>query len=84
MPSSEIERRKSQRELSSVLKRELNDAQLSTLQGLEQFGWELKFVRRKPFQTPIAVVFDGDRKNFAVLEIDGSLNENPGFEIRQA
>ncbi len=84
MPSSDIERRKSQRELSSVLKRELNDAQLSTLQGLEQFGWELKFVRRKPFQTPVAVVFDGDRKNFAVLEIDGSLNENPGFEIRQA
>ena len=84
MSSSEIERRKSQRELSSVLKRELNDAQLSTLQGLEQFGWELKFVRRKPFQTPVAVVFDGDRKNFAVLEIDGSLNENPGFEIRQA
>ena len=84
MSSSEIERRKSQRELSSVLKRELNDAQLSTLQGLEQFGWELKFVRRKPFQPPVAVIFDGDRKNFAVLEIDGSLNENPGFEIRQS
>ena len=84
MSSSEIERRKMQKELSSVLKRDLNDAQLSTLQGLEQFGWELKFVRRKPFQTPIAVVFDGDRKNFAVLELDGRLNENPGFEIRQA
>lgn len=82
MSSSEIERRKSQRELSSVLKRELNDAQLSTLQGLEHFGWELKFVRRKPFQAPVAVVFDGDRKNFAVLELDGILNENPGFEIR--
>ena len=84
MSSSEIERRKSQRELSSVLKRELNEAQLTTLQGLEHFGWELKFVRRKPFQTPIAVIFDGDRKHFAVLELDGSLNENPGFEIRQA
>lgn len=84
MSSSEIERRKAQRELSSSLKRELNEAQLVTLQGLEQFGWELKFVRRKPFQTPIAVVFDGDRKHFAVLEIDGKLNENPDFEIRQA
>ena len=84
MSSTEMERRKAQKELSSVLKRSLNEAQLSTLQGLEQFGWELKFVRRKPFQPPIAVVFDGDRKNFAVLELDGSLNENPGFEIRQA
>lgn len=84
MPITDIERRKSLRELSSVLKRDLNEAQLTTLQGLEQFGWELKFVRRKPFQTPVAIVFDGDRKNFAVLEPDGSLNENPGFEIRQA
>lgn len=84
MPITDIERRKSLRELSSILKRDLNEAQLTTLQGLEQFGWELKFVRRKPFQTPIAVVFDGDRKHFAVLETDGTLNENPGFEIRQA
>ena len=84
MSNTDIERRKAQKELSSVLKRDLNDAQLSTLQGLEQFGWELKFVRRKPFQTPIAVVFDGDRKNFAVLETDGSLNEHPDFEIRHS
>ena len=57
--------------------------QRTTLQGLEQFGWELKFVRRKPFQPPVAVVFDGDRMHFAVLELDGSLNEEPGFDIRQ-
>lgn len=79
-----MERRKGLHELSGVLKRDLNEAQRTTLQGLEQFGWELKFVRRKPFQPPVAVVFDGDRKNFAVLEADGSLNESPGFDIRQA
>jgi len=84
MPQAETERRKIARELSSVLKRELNHAQLETLQGLEHFGWELKFVRRKPFQPSVAVVFDGDRKKFAVLELDGTLNENPGFEIRQS
>jgi len=84
MTDLDLERRKTLRELSSVLKRELNDAQLATLNGLEQFGWELKFVRRKPFQPPVPVVFDGDRKHFAVLEADGTLNENPGFEIRQA
>ena len=79
-----MERRKGLHELSSILKRDLNEAQRTTLLGLEQFGWELKFVRRKPFQPPVAVVFDGDRKNFAVLEADGSLNESPGFDIRQA
>lgn len=84
MPNVETERRAAARELSSTLKRELNGAQLETLQGLEQFGWELKFIRRKPFQPKVAVVFDGDRKSFVVLEPDGSLNENPGFDIRQA
>lgn len=84
MPNAEMERRKAAKELSSVLKRELNAAQLETLQGLEQFGWELKFIRRKPFQPSVAVVFDGDRKQFVVLELDGSLNERPGFDIRQA
>ena len=78
----EKERRSGQKELSSVLKRQLNDAQLLTLRGLEGFGWELKFIRRKPFQEPIAVIFDGDRKQFAVLEADGTLNENPAFDIR--
>ena len=80
--SVDKERRSGYRELSSVLKRQLNDAQLLTLRGLEGFGWELKFIRRKPFQEPIAVIFDGDRKTFAVLEADGSLNESPSFEIR--
>jgi hypothetical protein len=80
--SVEKERRSGYKELSSVLKRQLNDAQLLTLRGLEGFGWELKFIRRKPFQEPIAVIFDGDRKTFAVLEADGSLNESPTFEIR--
>jgi hypothetical protein len=55
---------------------------LVTLTELEHFGWELKFIRRKPFQPPIPVVFDADRKRFAVLDEDGSLNLEPGFEIR--
>ncbi|MFA6986287.1 MAG: hypothetical protein WC213_08775 [Arenimonas sp.] len=83
MSMTEMDRRKAEKELSATLKRSLNEAQLATLQGLEHFGWELKFVRRKPFQPSVPVVFDGDRKKFAVLEEDGSLNENPGFEIRQ-
>ena len=82
MAPTDVERRKAAKQLSNSLKRDLNEAQLETLQGLEHFGWELKFVRRKPFQDPVAVVFDGDRKQFAVLELDGSLNEHPDFDIR--
>lgn len=78
----EQERRKQEKELSIVLKRQLNEDQRMTLSSLESFGWELKFIRRSPSGPPVAVIFDGDRKKFAVLEANGSLNENPNFDIR--
>jgi hypothetical protein len=84
MANAEIERRKAEKDLSRSLKRELNEAQRETLESLEHFGWELKFIRRKAFQPCVAVVLDGERKNFAVLEADGTLNENPGIKIRPA
>ena len=77
------ERRMTAARAGRELKRELNDEQLMTLNELERFGWELKFVRRPPFQPSIPVVFDADRKQFAVLDPDGTLNENPGFTIRE-
>jgi hypothetical protein len=78
----EQERRRREKELSYVLKRQLNQEQQLTLCSLEQFGWELKFIRRPPSGSLVAVIFDADRRQFAVLEPDGSLNETPGFDIR--
>jgi len=83
MNTTVSERRKSAKQLLAALKRELNDVQLETLSGIENFGWELKFVRRKLFEPSVAVVMDGDRKTLAVLEPDGRLNENPALEIRE-
>lgn len=79
---SASERRTLDKERSAELKRELNEDQIMTLRGLEQFGWELKFIRRPPFQAKVAVVFDGDRKSFAIIEADGSLNEKNELVIR--
>ena len=82
MSETAADRRTSAKQLLRVLKRDLNEAQLETLRDLEKFGWELKFVRRKPFESSVAVVADGDRKSTAVLEPDGSINENHGLIIR--
>jgi len=79
---TDAERRKTAPPPPRALERDLNEKQIYTLRTLETVGWELKFVRRKLFQDPIPVVFDGDRKKFAVLEQDGTLNESPGFDIR--
>lgn len=79
---AESERRRLEKERSAELKRELNQDQLMTLRGLEQFGWELKFIRRPPFLPKVAVVFDGDRKSYAIIEADGTLNEKDELNIR--
>ena len=76
------ERRKSARAVCPS-GRELNSAQLSALNDLERFGWELKFIRRPLFQESVPVVFDPDRRRFGVLTIDGTLDEHPGFDIRK-
>jgi hypothetical protein len=80
--SDEKERRKGEDATLSGLRAELNEAQRMTLGEMERFGWELKFIRRPLFLPSIPVVFDSERKRFAVIELDGTLNEHPDFEIR--
>jgi len=77
------ERRKIDSKATIVLRRDLNQDQQIALAELEKYGWELKFIRRPMFQQPIPVVFDSDRKTYAVLLHDGTLDQNPGFDIRK-
>ena len=60
----------------------LTAPQLATLRSMEEFQWTLRFVRRPMFHAPVPVLFSRDGKRMAVLEADGSINENPGFKIR--
>ncbi len=82
LPMIQSERRKDQPRSARELRNDLNQAQRETLTDLERYGWLLKFVRRPMFQPSVPVVFDGDRKTYAVLEADGTLNEHPPFDIR--
>lgn len=67
---------------SRVLERLLNPAQIETLRGLEHFGWELKYVRKPLFQDAVPIVLDGNRKDFAIIEPNGALNQKPPFKLR--
>lgn len=81
--SSIIEReRRGSRAPSAALRAQLTEDQRMTLCDLERFGWELKFIRRPPFQDPVVVVVDGDRKSFSVLNKDGSLDDHPKLRLR--
>lgn len=75
------ERRRAEKERSAALKRQLNDAQLSTLNTLERFGWEIKFIRCTP-EGKIPVLFDPDTRKYAVLGDDGELDESPRITFR--
>ncbi|WP_159016250.1 hypothetical protein [Cognatiluteimonas profundi] len=65
-------------ESSGVLKRGLNEEQLLTLYTLERFGWELKFIRGSASHKE-AVLFDPDSRKYAVLGVDGTVDDNPIF-----
>lgn len=76
------ERRSANPRPPARLLRELNEAQRLTLTSLEKFGWELKFIRHPLFLPAVPVVFDPDHRKFAVLEDDGSLNEDAALKLR--
>ena len=61
----------------------LSPQQVATLDTMHRFGWELRFVRRHLFLPPVPVAFDRSRERFAVVEADGSINDNPGYRIRE-
>ncbi|MDQ3617524.1 MAG: hypothetical protein M3374_02200 [Pseudomonadota bacterium] len=79
----EHERRRNRTEASAAaLRAGLTPEQLATLETMEHFRWTLRFVRRPLFQVPIPIMFAPDGERFAVLEPDGTFNENPGFKLR--
>ena len=79
---AQAERRTGTHKSGRELRAELSEAQLDTLAELERYGWELKFIRHPLFQASVAVLYDPDRKGYACLESDGTLNEHPTFRIR--
>ena len=76
------ERRKHYSPEAGRLESALSIEQILTLRDIEHFGWELKVVRKPMFQDPIAIVFDGSRTCYGVIEADGTLNEHPAIEVR--
>lgn len=60
----------------------LNEEQRCVLGQIENFGWQLAFVRRPLFQEPMVVIKNADGSNFSVLEKDGTIDPEPPIVIR--
>ncbi len=60
----------------------LNDVQRIALHSLENFGWQLAFIRRPLFMPPKIIVKNDAQKKYAVLEEDGSMDLAPTIKWR--
>ncbi|HDZ79371.1 MAG TPA: hypothetical protein ENH39_08745 [Gammaproteobacteria bacterium] len=60
----------------------LNEDQIIAYHGVERFGWYIKFIRRPLFQRSICVLSNPEGSRLAVLEEDGSIDEDPGIQFR--
>jgi len=76
------DRRKPDHPDAIALRAGLTPAQNRAIATLETFGWTLRFVRRPLFRDPVPVLFEKDGDRWVVVDGDGTLDESPGFEIR--
>ena len=77
-----MEKRKGDSPIPDNLEDYLNVVQIKALRQIENFGWELKFVRRPLFQDPIAVIINNDGDRVGTLEPDGRIDLQQNFELR--
>lgn len=78
----EIENRKRLPAIPGDLQERLTELQLLAVRRIEDFGWDLKFVRRENLKEPIVVVTNHAGKSYGILEADGRLNLQHNLKIR--
>jgi hypothetical protein len=76
------EKRKATPEVTDEVLTMLTDMQKIALRRIENFGWQLKFVRHPSFEPPLVVVENSTGINIGVLEEDGGVNLNPQIVLR--
>ena len=79
----EREKRKGESSIPSDFQDALSLDQMMTLRQIENFGWQLAFVRRPLFQESVVIVATSDNKKFGVLEDTGELNLQAEIKIRK-
>lgn len=79
---TEIENRERLPAIPVDLQNLLTEVQYLAVRRIEDFGWDIKFVRRKNLKAPIVVVTNHAGKTFGVVEAEGRLNLEHNLKIR--
>lgn len=78
----EEERRNGKTAVPEDLPGFLNEQQIMAYHGMERFGWYIRFIRRPLFQRPVCIMSNPEGTVMAILEDDGSINEQHDLTIR--
>ena len=78
----ETEKRRDADPIPENLEDWLSQDQLDALKQLENFGWQLQYIRRPAFQDPIVIIYCRDNNKFGILEKDGKIDTDPDIVIR--
>lgn len=78
----DIENRERLPAIPADLHKRLTELQFYAIRRIEDFGWDLKFVRRENLKAPIVVVSNHSGEQLGVLEADGRLNLQHNLKIR--
>ena len=84
MDKSKSEKRQGKTAIPDDLHKVLNPAQLRALHQIENFGWQLEFIRQPLFQEPVAVVVSGNGEQIGILEADGRIDMQAELKLREA
>ena len=78
----EIDKRKGLVPIPKSLEEWLNFDQKAMLSTIENYGWELKFIRRTGLEESTVIVVNPQGDQVGVLERDGQLNLESGVKLR--
>jgi hypothetical protein len=79
---AEQERRVGTDPIPNSLDLYLNPSQMTSLNTMQYFGWQLAFVRRSDLNNIIPVIKNSKKMEFAVLDAGGDIIRNPDIGIR--
>ena len=83
MNTMNSEKRQGKAAIPDDLGKVLNPAQMRSLRQIENFGWQLVFIRQPLFQEPIPVVINSKGDRIGILEADGRINLQAAITLRE-
>ena len=76
------DKRQKQPAIPEQIAEHLNNLQMTTINKMESFGWQLFFIRRPLFQETVTIMHFPETGETALIEEDGTFNKSHSIYVR--